>query len=245
MNAGASLNSGNDRNGELLAEQFAVLSSLYSSGRSSVLLRNPLCSETAGRAEGMRVFLSLGAAQPEQREQGGWDTGAGGAENDKAPPRLGLHSAWWRWRSAAALGRAGGRFASRKCPSAAGCPCPARIHLLPQEPPGRVPDPGVWGTGSTAQPQLWLPRRAPSLSAGPARQPLRLLCFVFIARVPRARSGAGGDAAAAPCPPCPDTEIGASRVSCGLVGAGGCELTGPLTRDLSPEYRPRRGEAAA
>lgn len=31
----------------------------------------------------------------------------------------------------------------RKCPSAAGCPCPARIHLLPEEPPGRVPGPDV------------------------------------------------------------------------------------------------------
>lgn len=71
----------------------------------------------------------------------------------------------------------------RKCPSAAGCPCPARIHLLPEEPPGRVPGPGVGHPGSTAQPQLWL--RGP----GPCSpfSPRRALCF-YPSRVPQACS---------------------------------------------------------
>lgn len=61
----------------------------------------------------------------------------------------------------------GSRPAARKCPGASGCPCPARISPLARRAAGRVPDPGVWGAGSTAQPQLWYrPGRPRSLQRG-------------------------------------------------------------------------------
>lgn len=52
-----------ERNGELLAEQFAVLGSLYPSGRSSVLLCIPCALKPQAGQKGMRAFPSLGAAR--------------------------------------------------------------------------------------------------------------------------------------------------------------------------------------
>lgn len=211
----------------------------------------------------MRAFSSpLGAAQPERRGPGRRQPGAGGAENHKAPPRPQPHSARWRRRSAAACGGAGGRFASRKCPSAAGCPCPARIHLLPEEPPGRVPDPGV-GPG--------FHRPATALAAGPGtlalcRTSTRCRCRVSFSFVAHGRGAAGcpcgeqrgwrscccttssslpGERRPGPsthghlyrCSPAVLRAAGAGPH--GVVGAGGCELTSPLRRDLSPACRPR------
>lgn len=113
----------------------------------------------------------------------------------------------------------------RKCPSAAGCPCPARIHLLPEEPPGRVPGPGVGPR--VPPPSHSFGCGTPSLLSAPGVRTVFLLlgCPSHAAHGDLKRWSLGGPRAAGVGP-------------CGMVGAGGRGLMSPLTRpDLSPKSR--------
>lgn len=88
------------------------------------------CSELragTGAGHGALLLLGSGAAPSTTSRCGSAEPRPGGGAAAALPP----------------LPAEVGGSRRRKCPSAAGCPCPARIHLLPEEPPGRVPGPGV------------------------------------------------------------------------------------------------------
>lgn len=72
----------------------------------------------------------------------------------------------------------------RKCPSAAGCPCPARIHLLLEEPPGRVPGPGVGPRVPPPSHSFGCGAPGPSAEAAPHPPGVRVVFFFLLLGCP-------------------------------------------------------------